>query len=120
MSGWQTERYLNLAGDGLGELMSEETRHIGPEAPLPGRAGQTPGRRSQGQKPFWRRTPVLMAAPPLTFLAIVVTAGCVSSSASNPAAAQPSGAPSGTPSGIPSGTPSGIPSGTPSGAASPA
>jgi hypothetical protein len=60
-----------------------------PEGQPPGGpAGQPPGSNPQGPKPFWRRTPFLMAAPPLTFIAIVTIVGCVSTS--SPTASPPS------------------------------
>lgn len=54
--------------------------------------GQPAGNNAQGPKPFWRRTPFLMAAPPLTFIAIMIIAGCVStSSTSSQVASSPAG-----------------------------
>jgi hypothetical protein len=73
-----------------------------------GPAGQPPGSDADGPKPFWRRTPFLMAAPPLALVTIITIVGCVSSSStSNPtasfsASAQASGSPSASASGSPS------------------
>ena len=68
--------------------MSEEQPPGSPERP----EGQPPGSNPQGPKPFWRRTPFLMAAPPLTLIAIITIVGCVSTSSSTPAASYPGNA----------------------------
>jgi hypothetical protein len=78
--------------------MSEEQPPGSPERPVGrpprGPAGQPPGSDPEGPKPFWRRTPFLMAAPPLTLVIIITVVGCVhsGSSTSNPAAAPSSSA----------------------------
>jgi hypothetical protein len=48
--------------------------------PPGGPAGPPPGSHLEGSKPFWRRTPFLMASPPLTFVMIFTVVGCVTSS----------------------------------------
>jgi hypothetical protein len=76
--------------------MSEEQPPGGPERPEaqpPGYPiGEPPGSNPQGPKPLWRRTPFLMAAPPLTLVMIITIVGCVSASTSTPASS--SGSPS--------------------------
>jgi hypothetical protein len=76
--------------------------------PPPGPAGQ-PGSNREGSKRFWRRTPFLMAAPPLAFVVIITVVGCVTNSTGNTAASSSASAQtsaSGSPSASASGSPS--------------
>lgn len=94
--------------------MSERQRTGSPDSsegrPPRGPAGQPPRSNPEGPKPFWRRTPFLMAAPPLALVMIITVVGCVSSSTSSPTASfsastqasQASGSPSASASGSPS------------------
>jgi hypothetical protein len=90
---------------GLGERMSEECPSGSSERPEAQPSvypiGQPPGSNPQGPKPFWRRPPFLMAAPPLTLVVIVAIVGCVSASTSSPASAgSPSASAGGSPSAL--------------------
>lgn len=81
------------------------------EEPPPGSSerleAQLSGNNAQRPKPFWRRTPFLMAAPPLTLVMIVAIVGCVSASSTNsPASSRPAAAAAGSPSANAAGSPS--------------
>jgi hypothetical protein len=87
--------------------MSEKQLPGSPERP----EGQPTGSNSQGPKPFWRRTPFLMAAPPLALVMIITVVGCVSSSStSSPTASSSASAQASQASGSPSASASGSPS----------
>jgi hypothetical protein len=108
----------------FGECMSEEQSSGSPERPegRPPRspAGQPSGGNPEGPKPIWRRTPFLMATPPLTLVMIIAVVGCVSSSStSSPAASASASAQASQVSGSPSPSPSASASGSPSPPASP-
>ena len=80
----------SIRGDVWG-YMSEEQRLGSPDTPEGrpprGPVEQPPGSKTEGPKPFWRRVPFLMAAPPLAFIMIVTAVGFVaSSSTARPAA----------------------------------
>lgn len=68
--------------------MSEEQRTGSPDSsdgrPPRGPAGQPPSSNPEGPKPFWRRIPFLMAAPPLALVLVITVVGCVSGSTSSP------------------------------------
>jgi hypothetical protein len=94
--------------------MSEEQPPGDPKRP----EAQPPGSSSQGPKPFWRRTPFLMAAPPLTLVMIITIVGFVSACTSSPASSftpvtQSFGSAGGSPSASAGGSPSGSASPTP-------
>lgn len=95
--------------------MSEEQPPGDPERP----EAQPPRSSSQGPKPFWRRTPFLMAAPPLTLVMIITIVGCVSASTSSPASSPRAAAAAGSPSSA-AGSPSANAAGSPSASGSPA
>ena len=76
--------------------------------------GQPPGNDPEGPKGFWRRTPFLMAAPPLAFVIIIAVVGCVTSSSTGSTAASFSASFSASASGSPSASGSGSSSGSPS------
>ncbi len=107
--------------------MSEEQPPGNPERPEAqppgGPAGQPPGGNPQGPKPFWRRTPFLVVAPPLTLVVIIILIAVLSSNnTSNPAASSSSAGASpafglSSPSG--SASPSASGSGSPSPSAAP-
>jgi hypothetical protein len=80
--------------------------------PPGGPPGQPTGSNTRGPKPFWRRTPFLMAAPPLILVMIItIVAACGGSSPAT------SGSPAGSPS-VAAGSPSAA-AGSPSAAPSP-
>jgi hypothetical protein len=92
-----------------------------PEAQPPGYPiGQPPGSNPQGHKPFWRRTPFLMAAPPLTLVMIVtIVAACGGTHSASGSPSASAGSPSaaaGSPSASAGGSPSAA-AGSPSAAA---
>ena len=99
--------------------MSAEQPPGGPGSPEGrpprGPAGQPPGNNVEGPKPFWRRTPFLMAAPPLALAIIITVVGCVSSSStSSPTTSSSASAQASQASGSPSASGSGSASGSPS------
>jgi hypothetical protein len=82
-----------------------------PEAQPPGYLiGRPPGSKPQGPKPFWRRTPFLMAAPPLALVMIItIVAACGGTATHSSAAAGSPSASAGSPSAA-AGSPSAAPS----------
>ena len=103
---------LSSHGDVLGEYMSEEQPPRSPETPegrpRRGPGGQPPRRNPEGPKPFWRRTPFLMASPPLALVTIITIVGCVSSSSTgSPTASFSASAQASQASGSPSASASG-------------
>jgi hypothetical protein len=103
--------------------MSEEQPSGGPERPegrLPrGPVGQSSGSNPEGPKPFWRRTPFLVSAPPLALIMIIAVVGCVSSSSTSSPTASFSASAQASASGSPSPSPSASASGPPSPSYSP-
>src|ERR1035437_5954737 len=86
--------------------MSEEQPSSNREGP----ARQPTGSNPDGPKPFWRRTPFLMAVPPLALVMIITVVGCVSSSStSSPTASSSASAQVSQASGAPSASAGGSP-----------